>query len=187
MTTVTTKQELIDALTELDVERWTKRAIYQDIKYGYTFGAANHDDLLTRKRKYPLYTYTMYTMPDTFTVSIDGELLETMTTNARQRVRAVEKRERAYAPVRIAQDRKVTANQQSHTRVGDECAGLLAAYGWVDHLAGGPGADRGDQGGGALPEAAQRRSRPPCRQPPAREQAPDGPGRATSAATNGLV
>jgi len=184
MTTVASRQELIDALTGLDVERWTKRAIYQDIKYGYTFGAANHDDLLTRKRKYPLYTYTM---PDVITINIDGELLETMVTNARQRVRAVEKRERAYAPVRIAQDRKVAANQQSHARVGDECAGLLAAYGWVDHLAGGPGADRGDQGGGALPKAAQRPGRPASGQPPAREQAPDGPGRATGAATNGLV
>ena len=184
MTTVTTKQELIDALTGLDVERWTKRAIYTDIKNGYTFGAANHDDLLTRKRKYAIYSYTM---PDVITINIDGELLETMITNARQRVRAVEKRERAYAPVRIAQDRKVTANQQSHARVGDECAGLLAAYGWVDHLAGGPGADRGDGAGGALAQAPQRRSRPPCRQPPAREQAPDGPGRATGAATNGAV
>ena len=184
MTTVTTRQELIDALTGLDVERWTKRAIYQDIKYGYTFGAINHDDLLTRKRKYPLYTYTM---PDVITINIDGELLETMVKNARQRVRAVEKRERAYAPVRISQDRKVAANQQSHVGVGDECAGTLAAYGWVDYLAGSPGADRGDGAGGALGEAPQRRSRPPCRQPPAREQAPDSPGRATSAATNGAV
>ena len=152
MTTVTTPQQLIDVLTDLDVERWTKRSIYQDIKHGYTFGAANHDDLLTRKRKYALYTYTM---PDIFTINIDGELLKAMVKNAQQRVRAVAKRESAYAPVRISQDRKESANQQSHARVGDECAGTLAAYGWVDYLAGGPSVDRGAGAGDTLAQAAQ--------------------------------
>ena len=89
MTTVTTRQELIDALSAADLERWTKRSIYHDVTSGYTFGAANRDDLLTRKRKYPLYTYTM---PDVFTINIDGELLEAMVKNAQQRVRAVAKK-----------------------------------------------------------------------------------------------
>ena len=184
MPTVTTRQELIDALTGLDLPRWTKRSIYQDIKYGYTFGAANHDDLLTRKRKYPLYTYIM---PDVITINIDGELLQAMVKNAQQRVRAVNKRESAYAPVRDIQDRKVAANQQSHARVGDERPNTLAEYGWVDYLAGGPSADRGDGAGDPVAQASQRRSRPSSGQPAAREQASDNPNRATGAATNGAV
>ena len=184
MTTVTTPQQLIDVLRHLDVERWTKRSIYSDIKHGYTFGAANYDDLLTRKRKYPLYTYTM---PDVITIHIDGELLEKMVQNARQRVRAVAKRESTFASIRASQDRKIKANQQSHVGVGDECAGLLAAYGWVDHLTGSAGADRSDRGGSALAQAAQRRSRPSSGQPAAREQASDNPNRATGAATKGFV
>ena len=184
MTTITTPQQLIDVLTDLDVERWTKRSIYQDIKYGYTFGAANRDDLLTRKRKYPLYTYTM---PDVFTINIDGELLQAMVKNAQQRVRAVAKRESTFAPVRDIQDRKVAANQQSHARVGDERTNTLSEYGWVDYLAGDPGADRGDGAGDTVAQAPQRRSRPSSGQPPARQQAPDAPGSATSATTTGLV
>ena len=152
MTTITTPQQLIDVLTDLDVERWTKRSIYQDIKYGYTFGAANHDDLLTRKRKYAIYTYTM---PDVFTINIDGELLE--------------------------------ANKQSHVRVGDECAGLLAAYGWVDYLAGGTGAVGGAGAGDTLAQAPQRPRRSPQSPPAARQQAPDATGRAAGQAATGLV
>ena len=184
MTTVTTRQELIDALSAADLERWTKRSIYHDVTSGYTFGAANRDDLLTRKRKYPLYTYTM---PDVFTINIDGELLQAMVKNAQQRVRAVAKRESAFAPVRDIQDRKVAANQQSHARVGDERPNTLAEYGWVDYLAGGPSADRGDGGGSTLAQAPQRRSRPSSGQPPARQQTPDATGSATGAVTTGLV
>ena len=184
MTTITTPQQLIDVLTDLDVERWTKRSIYQDIKYGYTFGAANHDDLLTRKRKYAIYTYTM---PDVFTINIDGELLEAMVKNAQQRVRAVAKRESAYAPVRASQNRKIAANQQSHARVGDECAGLLAAYGWVDYLAGGTGAVGGAGAGDTLAQAPQRPRRSPQSPPAARQQAPDATGRAAGQAATGLV
>jgi hypothetical protein len=184
MTTVTTRQELIDALSAADLERWTKRSIYHDVTSGYTFGAANRDDLLTRKRKYPLYTYTM---PDVFQINIDGELLQAMVKNAQQRVRAVAKRESAYAPVRDLQDRKVAANQQSHARVGDERTNTLAEYGWVDYLAGGPGADRGDGGRSTVAQAPQRRGRPSSGQPPARQQTPDATGSATGAVTTGLV
>ncbi len=184
MTTVTTRQELIDALSAADLERWTKRSIYHDVTSGYTFGAANRDDLLTRRRKYPLYTYTM---PDVFAINIDGELLQAMVKNAQQRVRAVAKRESAYAPVRASQNRKIAANKQSYARVGDERPNTLAEYGWVDYLAGGPSVDRGDGGGSTVAQAPQRRGRPSSGQPPARQQTPDATGSATGAVTTGLV
>ena len=71
-----TLQDAVQLIDGLDLERWSKRAIYSDLKHGYTFGAANEDALLnSRKRKFPTYTYYL---PDGQSFHCAGELLREM-------------------------------------------------------------------------------------------------------------
>ena len=152
---LTTMEEAIAVIAALDIDRWMKRTIYHDIKYGYSFGAINEEALLTRRRNWPLYTYLL---PDGSSCHIAGDLLNRMVDNARLRRRAVQRRDAISEPLLEAQRKKQYYNQQSHARVGDLMPGCLAEYGWVDYLAGGPRAAGGDGGGGALAQAPQRRA-----------------------------
>ena len=158
-----TLKDAVQLIDGLDLERWSKRAIYNDLRYGYTFGAANEDALLnSRKRKFPTYTYYL---PDGQSFHCAGELLSDMVKNARKRLKAV----RARNDISEALDRKrdviSQGNQLSDASVGDPVPGRLAAYGFVDYLDGGVGAMRGDRGGGTVAEAPERPERPAPQQP----------------------
>ena len=158
-----TLKDAVQLIDGLDLERWSKRAIYNDLRYGYTFGAANEDALLnSRKRKFPTYTYYL---PDGQSFHCAGELLADMVKNARKRLKAV----RARNDISEALDRKRdvinAGNQLSDASVGDPVPGRLAAYGFVDFLDGGVGAMRSDRGGGPMAEAPERPERPAPQQP----------------------
>ena len=158
-----TLQDAVQLIDGLDLERGSKRAIYNDLRYGYTFGAANEDALLnSRKRKFPTYTYYL---PDGQSFHCAGELLSDMVKNARKRLKAV----RARNDISEALDRKrdviSQGNQLSDASVGDPVPGRLAAYGFVDYLDGGVGAMRGDRGGGTVATAPERSERPAPQQP----------------------
>ena len=158
-----TLKDAVQLIDGLDLERWSKRAIYSDLKHGYTFGAANEDALLnSRKRKFPTYTYYL---PDGQSFHCAGELLSDMVKNARKRLKAV----RARNDISEALDRKpdvnTAGNQLSDASVGDPVPGRLAAYGFVDFLDGGVCAMRGDRGGGTVAEAPERPKRPAPQQP----------------------
>ena len=153
-----TLKDAVQLIDGLDLERWSKRAIYNDLRYGYTFAIANEDALLnSRKRKFPTYTYYL---PDGQSFHCAGELLADMVKNARQRLKAV----RARNDISEALDRKREVihqgNQLSDASVGDPVPGRLARYGFVDYLDGGVGAMRGDRGGGPVAQAPERSERP---------------------------
>jgi hypothetical protein len=181
MNTANTLKEAIDLIDGLDLERFSKHTLYLDLKYGYSFGAANEHDLLhTRKRKFAVYTYYL---PDGASFHCAGELLENMVKNARQRIRAVHDRDVISEASLKTQDRKEQYNKLTDAGVGDVVPGRLAEYGWVDYLAGGPTAAPANRGGGALAQTPERR-------PPAAQRKPHGSGeeaddqsQATSAAT----
>ena len=158
-----TLDEAIQLIDALPLERFSKRALYKDLKYGYTFSIANEDALLnSRKRKFPTYTYYL---PDGQSFHCAGELLSDMVKNARKRLKAV----RARNDISEALDRKRdvinAGNQLSDASVGDPVPGRLAAYGFVDYLDGGVGAMRSDRGGGPVAEAPERSERPAPQQP----------------------
>ena len=158
-----TLDEAIQLIDALPLERFSKRALYKDLKYGYTFSIANEDALLnSRKRKFPTYTYYL---PDGQSFHCAGELLSDMVKNARKRLKAV----RARNDISEALDRKrdviSQGNQLSDASVGDPVPGRLAAYGFVDYLDGGVGAMRGDRGGGTVATAPERSERPAPQQP----------------------
>ena len=49
-----TLDEAIQLIDALPLERFSKRALYKDLKYGYTFSIANEAALLnSRTRKFP--------------------------------------------------------------------------------------------------------------------------------------
>ena len=171
MNTATTLKEAIFLIHDLDLERFSKHTLFLDLKYGYSFGAANEHDLLhTRRRKFPIYTYYL---PDGASFHCAGELLESMVKNARQRIRAVHDRDVISEASIETQDRKEKYNKLSDAGMGDVVPGRLAEYGWVDYLAGGPTAAPSDRGGGALAQAPERR-------PPTAHKEPDGSGEKTS-------
>ena len=160
-----TLDEAVQLIDALPLERFSKRALYKDLKYGYTFSIANEDALLnSRKRKFPTYTYYL---PDGQSFHCAGELLSDMVKNARKRLKAV----RARNDISEALDRKRdvinAGNQLSDASVGAPVPGRLARYGFVDYLDGGVGAMRGDRGGGPVAEAPERPKRP-APQPPDR-------------------
>jgi hypothetical protein len=158
-----TLQDAVQLIDGLDLERWSKRAIYSDLKHGYTFGAANEDALLnSRKRKFPTYTYYL---PDGQSFHCAGELLSDMVKNARKRLRAVQARNDISAALDRKRDVINAGNQLSDASVGDPVPGRLAAYGFVDYLDGGVGAMRSDRGGGTVAEAPERPKRPAPQQP----------------------
>ncbi len=158
-----TLQDAVQLIDGLDLERWSRRAIYSDLKHGYTFGAANEDALLnSRKRKFPTYTYYL---PDGQSFHCAGELLSDMVKNARKRLRAVQARNDISAALDRKRDVINAGNQLSDASVGDPVPGRLAAYGFVDFLDGGVGAMRGDRGGGPVAEAPERSKRPAPQQP----------------------
>jgi hypothetical protein len=158
-----TLKDAVQLIDGLDLERWSKRAIYSDLKHGYTFGAANEDALLnSRKRKFPTYTYYL---PDGQSFHCAGELLSDMVKNARKRLRAVRERNDISAVVRAQREVISAGNKLSDNAVGDPVPGRLAAYGFVDFLEGGVGAMRCDRGGGPVAEAPERSERPTPQQP----------------------
>ena len=153
-----TLDEAVPLINALPLERWSKRAIYNDLRYGYTFAIGNEDALLnSRKRKFPTYTYYL---PDGQSFHVAGELLTNMVKNARTRLRAV----RARNDISEALERKRevidAGNKLSNATVGDEVPGRLARFGFVDFLDGGVGAMRCDHGGDALAQAQERSQRP---------------------------
>jgi hypothetical protein len=153
-----TLDEAVPLINALPLERFSKRSIYNDLRYGYTFSIANEDALLnSRKRKFPTYTYYL---PDGQSFHVAGELLDTMVKNARTRLRAV----RARNDISEALERKRevidAGNKLSNATVGDPVPGRLARYGFVDFLDGGVGAMRGDRGGGPVAKAPERSERP---------------------------
>ena len=156
--TLTTLEEDIAFIAALDLDRWTKKAIYSDITYGYSFGAVNEDALLTRRRTWALYTYLL---PDGISCHITGDLLDMMVDNARQRLRAHRHRDALGEAVEQIQNDRKRYNLLSYAGVGDPVPGRLAEYGWVDYLAGGTRAAPRDGGGGAASQAPQRRGGPP--------------------------
>ena len=158
-----TLQDAVQLIDGLDLERWSKRAIYNDLRYGYTFGAANEDALLnSRKRKFPTYPYYL---PDGQSFHCAGELLSDMIKNARKRLRAVQARNDISEAFDRKRDVISQGNQLSDASVGDPVPGRLAAYGFVDYLDGGVGAMRGDRGGNTVAEAPERPERPAPQQP----------------------
>ena len=158
-----TLKDAVQLIDGLDLERWSKRAIYSDLKHGYTFGAANEDALLnSRKRKFPTYTYYL---PDGQSFHCAGELLSDMVKNARKRLRAVQARNDISEALDRKRDVINAGNQLSDASMGDRVPGRLAAYGFVDFLDGGVGAMRGDRGGGTVAEAPERPKRPAPQQP----------------------
>jgi hypothetical protein len=158
-----TLQDAVQLIDGLDLERWSKRAIYNDLRYGYTFAIANEDALLnSRKRKFPTYTYYL---PDGQSFHCAGELLSDMVKNARKRLRAVQARNDISAALDRKRDVINAGNQLSDASVGDPVPGRLAAYGFVDYLDGGVGAMRSDRGGGTVAEAPERPKRPAPQQP----------------------
>ena len=158
-----TLDEAIQLLAALPLERFSKRALYKDLKYGYTFSIANEDALLnSRKRKFPTYTYYL---PDGQSFHCAGELLADMVKNARKRLRAVRARNDISEAFNRKRDVISQGNQLSDASVGDPVPGRLAAYGFVDYLDGGVGAMRGDRGGGTVAEAPERSERPAPQQP----------------------
>ena len=158
-----TLKDAVQLIDGLDLERWSKRAIYNDLRYGYTFGAANEDALLnSRKRKFPTYTYYL---PDGQSFHCAGELLANMVKNARQRLKAVRARNDISEALNRKRDVINAGNQLSDASVGDPVPGRLARYGFVDFLDGGVGAMRGDRGGGTVAEAPERSERPAPQQP----------------------
>jgi len=153
-----TLDEAIQLIDALPLERFSKRALYKDLKYGYTFAIGNEDALLnSRKRKFPTYTYYL---PDGQSFHCAGELLDTMVKNARQRLRAV----RARNDISKALERKRevidAGNKLSNATVGDPVADRLAAYGFVDFLSDGVGAMRSDHRRDALAQTQERSQRP---------------------------
>ena len=153
-----TLDEAVPLINALPLERWSKRAIYNDLRYGYTFAIGNEDALLnSRKRKFSTYTYYL---PDGQSFHVAGELLTNMVKNARTRLRAV----RARNDISEALERKRevidAGNKLSNATVGDPVADRLAAYGFVDFLSDGVGAMRSDHRGDALAEAQERSQRP---------------------------
>ena len=153
-----TLDEAVPLINALPLERWSKRAIYNDLRYGYTFAIGNEDALLnSRKRKFPTYTYYL---PDGQSFHVAGELLTNMVKNARTRLKAV--RERNVISEALDRKRDVinAGNQLSDASVGDEVPGRLARFGFVDFLDGGVGAMRCDHGGDALAQAQERSQRP---------------------------
>ena len=149
-----TLQEAVPMIDSLTLDRWAKRAIYNDLRYGYTFGAANEQALLnSRKRKFPTYTYYL---PDGQSFHCAGELLHDMVKNARQRIRAVRQRNDDSAVVGAQREVIRKGNQLANDAMGDPVPGRLAAYGFVDYLDGGVSAMRGSSGGGAVAQASQR-------------------------------
>jgi len=158
-----TLKDAVQLIDGLDLERWSKRAIYSDLKHGYTFGAANEDALVnSRKRKFPTYTYYL---PDGQSFHCAGELLADMVKNARKRLRAVQARNDISEALDRKRDVISQGNQLSDASVGDPVPGRLARYGFVDYLDGGVGAMRGDRGGGPVAEAPERSERPAPQQP----------------------
>ena len=158
-----TLDEAIQLIDGLDLERWSKRAIYNDLRYGYTFSIANEDALLnSRKRKFPTYTYYL---PDGQSFHCAGELLSDMVKNARQRLKAVRARNDISEALNRKRDVINAGNQLSDASVGDPVPGRLARYGFVDFLDGGVGAMRSDRGGGPVAEAPERSERPAPQQP----------------------
>ena len=158
-----TLKDAVQLIDGLDLERWSKRAIYSDLKHGYTFGAANEDALLnSRKRKFPTYTYYL---PDGQSFHCAGELLSDMVKNARQRLKAVRARNDISEALNRKRDVINAGNQLSDASVGDPVPGRLARYGFVDFLDGGVGAMRGDRGGGTVATAPERSERPAPQQP----------------------
>ena len=158
-----TLDEAIQLIDALPLERFSKRALYKDLKYGYTFSIANEDALLnSRKRKFPTYTYYL---PDGQSFHCAGELLSDMIKNARKRLRAVQARNDISEAFDRKRDVISQGNQLSDASVGDPVPGRLAAYGFVDYLDGGVGAMRGDRGGGTVAEAPERPERPAPQQP----------------------
>jgi len=149
-----TLQEAVPMIDSLTLDRWAKRAIYNDLRYGYTFGAQNEQALLnSRKRKFPTYTYYL---PDGQSFHCAGELLQDMIKNARQRIRAVRQRNDDSAVVGAQREVIRAGNQLSNDAVGDPVPGRLAEYGFVDYLDGGVSAMRGSSRGGAVAQAPQR-------------------------------
>ena len=158
-----TLKDAVQLIDGLDLERWSKRAIYNDLRYGYTFAIANEDALLnSRKRKFPTYTYYL---PDGQSFHCAGELLSDMVKNARKRLKAVRARNDISEALNRKRDVINAGNQLSDASVGDPVPGRLAAYGFVDYLDGGVGAMRGDRGGGTVAEAPERPERPAPQQP----------------------
>ena len=153
-----TLDEAIQLIDALPLERFSKRALYKDLKYGYTFSIANEDALLnSRKRKFPTYTYYL---PDGQSFHCAGELLADMVKNARKSLRAVQARNDISEAFDRKRDVISQGNQLSDASVGDPVPGRLAAYGFVDYLDGGVGAMRSDRGGGTVAEAPERSERP---------------------------
>ena len=158
-----TLKDAVQLIDGLDLERWSKRAIYNDLRYGYTFSIANEDALLnSRKRKFPTYTYYL---PDGQSFHCAGELLANMVKNARQRLKAVRARNDISEALNRKRDVINAGNQLSDASVGDPVPGRLARYGFVDFLNGGVGAMRSDRGGGPVAEAPERSERPAPQQP----------------------
>ena len=158
-----TLDEAIQLIDALPLERFSKRALYKDLKYGYTFSIANEDALLnSRKRKFPTYTYYL---PDGQSFHCAGELLADMVKNARKRLRAVQARNDISEALDRKRDVINAGNQLSDASVGDPVPGRLAAYGFVDYLDGGVGAMRSDRGGGTVATAPERSERPAPQQP----------------------
>ena len=155
--------EAVPLINALPLERWSKRAIYNDLRYGYTFAIGNEDALLnSRKRKFPTYTYYL---PDGQSFHCAGELLSDMVKNARKRLKAVRARNDISEAFNRKRDVINAGNQLSDASVGDRVPGRLAAYGFVDFLDGGVGAMRSDRGGGTGAEAPERPERPAPQQP----------------------
>jgi hypothetical protein len=171
--TLTTLEEAVAFIAALDLDRWTKKAIYSDITYGYSFGAVNEEALLTRRRTWALYTYLL---PDGISCHIAGDLLNAMVDNARQRLRAHRHRDALSEAVEQIQNDRKRYNLLSYASVGDPVPGRLAEYGWVDYLAGGTRAAARDGGGGAASQAPQRRAGPASAATDSMGQAADGTG-----------
>ena len=158
-----TLDEAVPLINALPLERFSKRSIYNDLRYGYTFSIANEDALLnSRKRKFPTYTYYL---PDGQSFHVAGELLDTMVKNARKRLKAVQARNDISEALDRKRDVISQGNQLSDASVGDPVPGRLAAYGFVDYLDGGVGAMRGDRGRSPVAEAPERPERPAPQQP----------------------
>ena len=158
-----TLQEAVPMIDSLTLDRWAKRAIYNDLRYGYTFGAANEQALMnSRKRKFPTYTYYL---PDGQSFHCAGELLSDMVKNPRKRLRAVQARNDISEALDRKRDVINAGNQLSDASMGDRVPGRLAAYGFVDFLDGGVGAMRSERGGGTVATAPERSERPAPQQP----------------------
>ena len=180
-----TLDEAIQLIDALPLERFSKRSIYNDLRYGYTFSIANEDALLnSRKRKFPTYTYYL---PDGQSFHVAGELLADMIKNARKRLRAVQARNDISEALDRKRDVISQGNQLSDASVGDPVPGRLAAYGFVDYLDGGVGAMRGDRGRSPVAEAQERSERPAPQQPDRSSDRPHDQSAAAVEAAGGHV